>query len=812
MPILHVESGEVQQETPLLAAALDYIQRGWRVVPLHTVVGGKCTCERPNCGQLGKHPLTRHGLKEGTIDEATVRRWWSEAPTANVGIITGPESGLFMLGPDGQEGVKAVAALERQNTPLPLTPRARSGSGSGRHYLFHWPAAGTVKTMANVNGLAIDTRGNGGLFVAPPSLHKSGNRYTWEVHPDALPLAEAPAWLLTWLHDARGTIKPHKKKSQRKKPKPTQADGGKQLLTVTAGNRLDAVQRATAYLAKCDPAVSGQGGHSQTFEVARAIVWGFDLGADVGFDLLWQNYNPRCQPPWSEAELRHKCADADTKPLVKPRGYLLWEGEDGQQGAAGPGRAESPGGVDEDIEALPMPPPAPWPELPDAALYGLAGEIVATLAPETESAPVAILGQLLVAYGSAAGRGPHFLVEGDAHHTNLFQCLVGDSSRGRKGTSRGRVMQLMEHADSDWRTRCIAGGLSTGAGLIFHVRDQLVKKEPVKKQGRVVGYQEVVVDEGVADKRLLVDESEFAQVLRVMEREGNNLSPVVRQAWDTGNLRNLTKNDPNRATGAHVSISAHITRPELKALLKHTDALNGFANRFLWLAVRRARLLPDGGRALEVSPLGVRLRHALAAARHVGCMQRTEEAKRLWHEFYPKLTAERPGLYGAVTGRAEAQVLRLSMVFALLDGRADIDVPHLHAALALWSYADASARLIFGTEAEDPLPGLVLAKLREAPGGLTRTELRDAFHRNLSGGHLLAALAVLRDRGDARGEKVDHTGGRPAERWHAVRPNDKTTEAPDAGADAPLRSLCRSVVSPSPVNEAGAAAGEVVEL
>jgi hypothetical protein len=807
MPILHVQSGEVQQENPLLAAALDYIRHGWRVVPLHSVVDGKCTCDRPSCGQPGKHPLTRHGLKDGTTDEATVRHWWREAPTANVGIVTGPDSGLFMLGPDGQEGVEALAALERQNTTLPPTPRARSGSGAGRHYLFLWPSAGTVKTMANVNGLPLDTRGSGGLFVAPPSLHKSGNRYAWEVNPGAVPLAEAPAWLLTWLQDAKG-----ENKLRRKKTNPAQAGSGKLLLTVAAGDRPDAVQRAIAYLAKCGPSISQQGGHDQTFEVARAVVWGFDLGAVVGFDVLWHHYNPRCQPPWSEAELRHKCADADTKPFDKPRGYLLREGEDGQQGAARPGRAEAPGGVDEDIEALPMPPPAPWPELPAAALYGLAGEIVTTLAPETESAPVAILGQLLVAFGSAAGRGPHFLVEGDLHHVNLFLCLVGESSRGRKGTSRGRVMQLMEHADSDWRARCIAGGLSTGAGLIFHVRDRLVKKEPVKKQGRVVDYQEVVVDEGVADKRLLIDESEFAQVLRVMEREGNNLSPVVRQAWDTGNLRNLTKSDPNRATGAHVSISAHITRPELKALLKHNDAFNGFANRYLWLAVRRARLLPDGGRALDVSPLGVRLYHTLAAARKVGCMQRTEEAKRLWHEFYPKLTAERPGLYGAVTGRAEAQVLRLSMVYALLDGRVDIDVPHLRAALALWSYADASARLIFGAEAEDPLPGLVLAKLRDAPGGLTRTELRDAFQRNLSGGHLLAALAMLRDRGDARAEKVDHTGGRPAERWHAVRPNDRTTEAPDAGTDAPLRSLCRSVVSPSPVNEAGAAAGEVVEL
>jgi hypothetical protein len=85
----------------------------------------------------------------------------------------------------------------------------------------------------------------------------------------------------------------------------------------------DLQARAVASLAECPSAVSGQGGHNQTFKVARAVVYGFDLGPDVGFDLLWQHYNPRCRPPWSEAELRHKCADADTKPFDKPRGYLL---------------------------------------------------------------------------------------------------------------------------------------------------------------------------------------------------------------------------------------------------------------------------------------------------------------------------------------------------------------------------------------------------------------------------------------------------------------------------------------------------------
>jgi hypothetical protein len=450
-----------------------------------------------------------------------------------------------------------------------------------------------------------------------------------------------------------------------------------------------------------------------------------------------------------------------------------------------------------------MPPPPPWPTLPPEALYGLAGQVVRTVEPETESDPVAILGQLLVAFGNAVGRGPHFPVEGDSHHTNLFLCLVGESSRGRKGTSRGRVRQLMSYADDTWCQKCVASGLSSGEGLIWAVRDAIEKKEPIKKEGRVTGYQTVVVDEGVSDKRLLADESEFAQVLRVMQREGNSLSPVIRQSWDTGDLRSLTKNHPARATGAHVSIAAHITRSELAKHLKDTEALNGFANRFLWLCVRRSRLLPDGGRALDLSPLGTRLNYALAAARNAGPMTRSPTASTLWRGLYPQLTAERGGLYGAVTGRAEAQVLRLSMVYALLDGRGIIEVDHLRAAVALWSYADASARLIFGAEPEDPLLSLMLAKLQGAgPVGMTRTDLHNAFSRNVPAASLLAALAKLRDRGDAYPQRVK-TGkaGAPAERWFARRRNElnETNPPPDPAPPSPgIDSFNSFLRSPAP--------------
>src|SRR4029453_2896452 len=123
---------------------------------------------------------------------------------------------------------------------------------------------------------------------------------------------------------------------------------------------------------------------------------------------------------------------------------------------------------------------------------------------------------------------------------------------------------------------CLTSGLSSGEGLIWAVRDPIEKQQPIKEGGRVVDYQLVTEDAGVTDKRLLVIESELASTLKVMAREGNTLSPVMRQAWDGHDLRTLTKSSSARATAPHISIIGHITRDELRRYLEATEAANGF--------------------------------------------------------------------------------------------------------------------------------------------------------------------------------------------------------------------------------------------
>jgi hypothetical protein len=406
-----------------------------------------------------------------------------------------------------------------------------------------------------------------------------------------------------------------------------------------------------------------------------------------------------------------------------------------------------------------------WPRpLGEAAYYGLAGEVVRAIEPHTESDPAAILFQFLAGFGNQVGRGAYFLVEGDRHTPNLFIGLVGQSAKARKGTAWGRIRQVLELASPFWAESRVVSGLASGEGLIWQVRDPIVKTVKNKKTGEI---EEVVEDEGVSDKRLLVQESELARVLRVMARDGNTLSAIIRDAWDRGNLRSLTKNSPGQATGALISIVGHVTEAELRRELTQTEAANGFANRFLFVCVRRSKCLPDGGGSVDLGNLSLKVSQSVTAAQGMGQVCRDAKARALWHSVYPKLSEGQPGLHGSVTGRAEAQVLRLSLIYALLDGSSVIQEPHLRAALELWRFADDSAKFVFGESEGDHIADTILAGLKSSPSGLTRTDISDLFGRNADAARVNVSISALESRGLITIETVA-TKGRPRQVLRAV--------------------------------------------
>lgn len=383
----------------------------------------------------------------------------------------------------------------------------------------------------------------------------------------------------------------------------------------------------------------------------------------------------------------------------------------------------------------------------------MAGAIAETIAPATEADPVAILAQLLVGAGAIIGRGAWVAVEATRHHPNEFVVLVGDSAKARKGSSWDHVERVLHRGDPSFAAR-VRTGLSTGEGLIWAARDP---------DG---------ADAGAPDPRLLVVEPEFVSVLKATGRDINTLSPVLRAAWDGRPLALLTRTAPVRATAAHIAVIGHITGAELAAHTSAVEAANGFLNRFCFIACRRHRLLPDGGDLDPLSGTGMaeRLGTNLAAARRAGRVNFDAAARVEWHDVYARLSEATDGLVGSLLARAEAHVLRLAMLDALVDGDAVIRPSHLRAGLALWDYAARSVAWAMRRSTADPVAEAIHSALAAAPDGLTRTQLRDLFGRNMAGARIDTALLTLGTEGRALRQRLA-TAGRHAEVWAAAGPD-----------------------------------------
>lgn len=718
-----------------LYAAIKYAEKhDFRIVPDHTVVDGCCTCGIKNCDRPGKHPMTKNGVRDASDDLVVITDWWTETGNMpNVGIATGAVSKLVVLDIDVKGGgMDTLSIWKQEHGEMPHTPTVRTPTG-GLHFYFRYADGVGSKT-----GIApgIDIRGDGGQVVAPPSVHMNGGKYEW-VEPLTTPLADIPAWLLELIH------KPKVKEKKVEPPKVAVANP--MVMTLSAGS---------ADL-RTSPGVGEGQRHDTLCRLVGVQLARGDREVNVVEDAL--EWAEKCEPPMETSEVFRTVKSIAAKHTESAAHVTVVP--------------TIPVTVADDVEAITLPEPPPWPVLEPAAWHGLLGDYLRAIKDSTEADPVGILVSKLVAFGNCVGRGPRFLVENNLHHANEFAVTVGQSAKGRKGTGLGRSTALLQSADPEWHKKQIASGMSSGEGIIWLVRDPIERVVPVKEKGGITGYQTVIEDPGVADKRFLVVETEFAQALRAMRREGNTLSAIVRQAWDRGELRSMTKNSPARATDAHISILGHISMPELQKYLGDVELLNGFTNRFLWALVKRHQLLPEGGEAVELGPLAARMSEVLATAKAAITMTRSPEARALWRQVYPDLSAEQSGLYGAATGRAEAHVLRLSMIYALLDGQGVIGVDHQNAALAVWAYCDESARIIFGQEQAgggDALEQQLQALIRQSPG-VNRRGLHQALGGHVGGGVLVAALAKLRDRNRVRCEKVA-TGGRPAECWFPCDP------------------------------------------
>jgi len=382
------------------------------------------------------------------------------------------------------------------------------------------------------------------------------------------------------------------------------------------------------------------------------------------------------------------------------------------------------------------PTPAPWPILDPTALYGLPGEVVEALAPETEADPAGLLLSFFVFFGCIVDRGPHVIIGGDQHPARLFGVLVGESGKARKGSSFAMVRAVMAEADPVFVRDRILGGFGSGEALVDAASED--------------------------DRRVLVRDPEFARLLTIATRDGSTLSMYVRDAWDGHRLEDRSRKGGKVVVdGAHVSIATEITAEELRAKLTAVETANGFANRFLFVCVRDSQRLPKGGSLDEatIAELGKKVQERLDYARVNKVMHRTPEADELWVPLYHAMCEDKAGgLLGAVIARDRTQMVRLQVAYALTDGSRYIERHHVEAAWALWRYCRASAAHIFAGSLGDPIADRLLAALRKAgPAGLDGTQQSALFDR-----HVTAAEWNGRERYWRSGSLPKPGGSRPA--------------------------------------------------
>ena len=686
-----------------LDIALDYVKRQWNPVPIRFRT---------------KIPIGDDWQKR-EINAESAATYFSAADPQNVGVLLGPTSrGLTDVDLDAAEAAAVAPYL------LPIT-HAVFGRASKRasHWLYVTDLAANVDTaVINFNdpdgGRLLELRiggEKGAQTVFPGSIHESGEPVAWEETGE--PSRVDGSYL-----EHRVRLVAVASLLVRCWP----GQGARHQAALTVGGFLGRARLPTDEIALIVEAVARAAGDSETKDRVRAAKDNAQHHEETGHG-------------FGLPALVRLAGEKAARRIADWLGYRDRQSE-------------------HETASIKVPKPAPWPELPGQALHGLAADLVTSLAPQTESDPVALLLQFLISFGNAIGRGPYYKVEADRHFTNLFGVFVGQSSKSRKGTSAGRIREIMKIADQEWATHRCQGGMSSGEGVIWAIRDPIYKYKKGKRE---------LDDGGVQDKRLLLDEREFFSALAVMKREGNILSRVIRDAWDgRDHIASLTKNSPACATEPMISISAHITEEELVRSLDHTSMANGYANRFLFVAVRRARVLPHGGNVDEatVQKLGVATGRALHVARRISRITMTAAAARAWEAVYPALSEGQPGLLGAIIGRAEAQTIRLAMLYALLDGCDQIDLAHLEAGISVWEYCESSAKRIFGDLVGDPVADDILRALRKAgPDGMTRTELHSLFGRHRVGASIGAGVGSL---GKVRCERRKGAG-RTTEIWIA---------------------------------------------
>lgn len=394
------------------------------------------------------------------------------------------------------------------------------------------------------------------------------------------------------------------------------------------------------------------------------------------------------------------------------------------------------------------------PQLTRAMFQGVCGDFALAICgdkflgggspPKSESAPAAILFQTLTALGAVLGRTVSIKIDGGQHYPAIFTLVVGKSAKARKGTSLNHVKNLFKRVDPEWFGSSVVTGMSSGEGLI----NRLSSSDGNDRR---------------EESRLLVTETEFARVFHMNKREGNTLSTVIREGWDSSPMQVMTKKDPLCADGYHFGIVGHITLHELKQSCSEVEITNGFLNRFLIVYSDRSVLIPNPVQINEelYDHFARSLKIVIEKAASVDSVRLNQEAQIYWETLYETLyeIEETDPKLNSILGREEPYILRLAMLYCLSDGKSEVTQKHLESAYSAWIYCRESARLIFtdfGSRFQR------VAQLISTHKELTKGDLHKALGNNFPAAELTQILSILETRKQIIIEK-EASNGRPRE-------------------------------------------------
>jgi hypothetical protein len=696
-----------------------------------------------------KTPRIEAWEKNATASPFFIATKWDACPGALPGLPVGAH-GLLVIDadrkPGGADGVAAFHALCVEQGIDQSTFFAVETPSSGVHFYFRIETAYGNSRGSLPDG--IDVRCRGGYVIAPGATLPDGRSYrhvygSWEAIPL---LPEALASLLSPKVMRAASVAPNEPQKATDREKKYAAAG---------------LESDVAKLSKMTPGMGRNAALNTYSHSAGTMVGAGWLDADMAVHALNEAAIANGHVAKHGVRQTEKTIESGLNAgIAKPRPSLPID--DSSFDDITPMIAN---GIAAYKASQTSKPAKEWPAQLNADAYlGIAGDFIRLVAPHTEGDPCALLVAFLTVVGSIMGRSAYLPVGPTMHYPNLFSVIVAETSKGRKGTVMAEAKRFAKMIDPTISTRML-GGLSSGEGLIEAVRDARRDDSPAKESRSPIPQ---LVDNGVSDKRLLVTESEMGQALQAAGRDGNTLSATLRMAWDGDELRTLARSNKNVCREPHISIFGNITLDELQRLLTSTDRNNGFGNRFLWVCARRSQELPWGGNVDDAAlqELAARASHVLDAATYYGRCGWVPDAASLWAREYGRLSSGRAGLSGAMSARAEAQTLRIALIYAVLDGCNNIDVHHLRASLEVWRYCQDSVDYCFGSASGDTTVDRILNMLGSMPEGASLTQISAHFGRNKSKDELQRALDALKSSAKARSESRK-TGGRAAVVWFA---------------------------------------------